>query len=265
MPDGWRWMVRDGLPLLVAEALDRLGVPHALTGRQGGVSAPPFETLNLGRGVGDGPGAVASNRARVLAALGRSPDNHIEAAQVHGRRVAVVAAADRGRTVPEADGLATADPEVVLAIHCADCVPILLADGRGRAVAAVHAGWRGTAAGVAHAAVAAMAEAFGCAPADLTAVLGPAIGPCCYEVDEPVYARFAPWGWRGQVFAPSEPGRWRLDLWAANRRALLDAGLMPDAITVIGVCTAHHPALFFSHRRDGTTGRMAAMVAVRRE
>ncbi len=206
---------------------------------------------------------MRANRARVLAALGRPLADQVEASQVHGNQTAVVDAAHRGHNIPGVDVLITRDPRVVLAMHCADCVPVLLADPVHSAVAAVHAGWRGTAAGAAAATVAAMTRSCGSRPADLVVAIGPAIGPCCYEVDAPVFERFAAWPWRAQVFTSSPSGRWMLDLWAANHRQLVEAGVRPDAVTVAGLCSAHLPALFFSHRRDGTTGRMAAHIAVR--
>jgi hypothetical protein len=252
----------DGLVLLSAELLGAPGVPHAFTTRAGGISAPPLDTLNLGRGVGDAPEAVLENRRRALGALGRVPDDHVEATQVHGREVAAVDAAHRGQVIAGADGLTSADPAVLLAVHCADCVPILLADPRRRAVAAVHTGWRGLAAGAALAAVTAMREAFGSRPGDLVAAIGPSIGPCCYEIDTRVVERLRDWPWRDAVLAPSgRQEHWMLDLWEANRRQLADAGVPVTSIAVAGLCTSHHPALFFSARRDGRTGRMAAMIA----
>ncbi len=211
--------------------------------------------------MGDAPEAVVANRARALGALGRSVADHVEAAQVHGREVALVTRAHRGENVPGVDGLISTDPAVVVAIHCADCVPILLVDARRRVVAGVHTGWRGTAAGMAAAAVAAMLDAFGSRPGDLVAAIGPSIGPCCYEIDAPVVERLRAWPWYTEVLAPG--GRqetWMLDLWEANRRQLVDAGVPAPSIATAGLCTAHHPALFFSHRRDGPTGRMAAMI-----
>jgi len=261
LPEHWQWETRDGLVLLRATPLAALGVAHVFTTRPGGTSAPPFESLNLGRGVGDAPEAVVENRARALAAMGREVADHVEAAQVHGREVALATRAQRGQIVPGADGLVTADPAVVLAIHCADCVPILLVDARRRVVAALHTGWRGTAAGMAAAAVATIVAACGVDPGDLVAAIGPSIGPCCYEVDAPVVERLRDWPWHREVLAPSgRPGHWMLDLWEANRRQLVDAGVPPASIATAGLCTAHHPALFFSHRRDGPTGRMAAMI-----
>jgi YfiH family protein len=261
LPDGWRWEGRDGLLLLHAEALDALGAAHAFTTRVGGVSPPPFDTLNLGRGVGDAPEAVRHNRAQVLAALGRSLKDHVEASQVHGADAAVVDRRDRGTTVAGVDILATTDPSVMLAMHCADCVPILLVDPMHRAVAAVHAGWRGTAAGAAAAAVGAMTAACGSRAADLVAAVGPGIGACCYEVDRPVYESFTRWPWRDEVFAASRDGRWRLDLWEASRRQLVGAGMRSDAVASVRLCTSCHRDLFFSHRRDRLTGRVAALIA----
>ena len=261
LPDGWRWEARDGLRLLVSTRFVDLRIAHAFTTRLGGTSAAPFDSLNLSRGVGDAPATVAANRAHVLEALGRHPDDHVDASQVHGAAVAEVGAADRGRTIDGADGLATRDPGVMLAVHCADCVPLLLADARRGAVAALHTGWRGTAAGAAQAAVKALRDIYGSDPHDLFAAVGPAIGPCCYEVDVPVYDRFAPWPWRDRVFAPARPGHWRLDLWAANRCQLEAAGLSPGAIVSVNLCTADHRTLFYSHRRDGKTGHTAALIA----
>jgi hypothetical protein len=211
--------------------------------------------------VGDALEAVVANRARALGAMGRPVADHVEAAQVHGREVALVTRAHRGEIVPGADGLISTDPAVVVAIHCADCVPILLVDARRRVVAGVHTGWRGTAAGMAAAAVAAMVANCGTDPRDLVVAIGPSIGPCCYEVDAPVVERLGGWPWYRAVLAPSgRPGRWMLDLWEANHRQLVDAGVPAPSIATAGLCTAHHPALFFSHRRDGPTGRMAAMI-----
>lgn len=247
--------------LLQAGLLEALGVPHAFTTRLGGVSAQPFDTLNLGRAAGDDPAAVRENRARALAALGRDTSNQVEASQVHGREIAVVNAAHRGQRIRGADGLTSRDPSAVLAMHCADCAPVLVSDPTTGAVAAVHTGWRGTASGAASAAIRTMGEAFGSRPEDLVVAIGPAIGPCCYEVGGEVVEALAPWPWQSAVLRPSSEGRWFLDLWEANRRQIESAGVPPWAITTAGLCTACHPDLFFSHRRSGRTGRMAALIA----
>jgi len=159
------------------------------------------------------------------------------------------------------DGLAAIEPGTVLAVHAADCVTMLLADPRTGAVGAVHAGWKGTAAGIATEAVRVLIDRFGSRPEDLLVAVGPSIGPCHYEVDEPVLERFRRWPWWESVTTPNARGRWQLDLRASNRRQLVDAGVLPERIEVLDLCTYHHPELFFSHRRDRITGRMAAVIA----
>jgi YfiH family protein len=247
--------------LLFAANLRAAGIPHAFTTRQGGQSTGPFASLNLGRGVDDDPAAVRANRQAVLQALALDPLRHVEADQVHGTVVAVVGAADAGRSIAGADGLASIEPGTVLAMHAADCVTLLLADPRNGSVGAVHAGWRGTAAGIAVEAVRVLAERFGAHPDDLLAALGPSIGPCHYEVDEPVLERMRSWPWWETVTTPNARGRWQLDLRSANRRQLIDTGIPPDRIEVLDLCTYHHPDLFYSHRRDPITGRLAAVIA----
>jgi hypothetical protein len=247
--------------LLFAESLRTAGIPHAFTTRQGGHSRDVFASLNLGRGVDDDPAAVQANRRAVLDALGLDSRRHVEADQVHGAIVAVVGAGDGGRSIPDADGLATDEAGTVLAVHAADCVTLLLADPRTRAVSAVHAGWKGTAAGISAEAVTVMADRFSTRPEDLIAAIGPSIGACHYEVDEPVLARLRRWTWWESVVAPNSRGRWQLDLRAANRRQLVDSGLLPERIEILDLCTYHHPDLFYSHRRDPVTGRQAAVIA----
>ncbi|MGH2398775.1 MAG: peptidoglycan editing factor PgeF, partial [bacterium] len=250
-----------GPRLLFADNLRAAGVPHAFTTRQGGSSTGPFASLNLGRGVNDAPETVAANRIAVLKALGLHPGRHVEADQVHGSVVAVVGAADAGRSIPHADGLATSDAGLALAIHAADCVPLLLADPKRRVVAALHAGWRGTAAGIAVEGVRLLAGRFNSQPRDLLAAIGPSIGPCHYEVDEPVMERMRRWAWWPEVAVADGRDHWRLDLRAACRRQLVDAGVLPQSIEVMDLCTYDHPKLFYSYRRDRVTGRMAAVVA----
>jgi YfiH family protein len=252
----------NGVPLLRAPTLQGDEAMHGFTTRIGGVSASPFATLNLGRGVGDVPERVEANRRRVMEALGCDPAGQVEASQVHGREVAVVTRTERGTKIDGADALVTADRGVVLAIHAADCVPILLWDPRRGAVGAVHAGWRGTAAGVAAAAVETMIKTFGTDPRDLRVGMGPAIGPCHYEVDDPVASAFALWSWSEAVLLSGDPGRWHLDLVDANRRMLEALGVPPGQIWVSGLCTACHPDRFFSYRREGVTGRMGALISL---
>lgn len=239
---------------LTSALLGRAGVPHAFTTRAAG---------NQGRLASPDGAEVPANRAAVVRAVGLDPARHVEADQVHGASVAVVGPGDAGRSLPEADGLASAEPGLVLAVHAADCVPLLYADPRTGAAAAVHAGWRGLAAGIPLEAVRVLADRFGTRAENLLVAIGPSIGPCHYEVDEPVIARMRAWSWWEAVAPPNARGRWQLDLQAACRRQLAEAGVPPEQIEVLALCTFHHPELFYSYRRDGSTGRMAAVIGTR--
>lgn len=248
--------------LLFSDKLRALGIPHAFTTRQGGASTGPFASLNLGRGVEDDPRTVAANLAAVLRALRLDPARHVEADQVHGSVVAVVGARDGGRSVPEADGLASMDGGTVLAVHAADCVPLLFADPRLGTVAAVHAGWKGVASGIPVEAVRVLGGRFGSRPQELVVAIGPSIGPCHYEVDKPVMDRMRRWPWWTDVAPVNAQGRWQLDLRAACVRQLIGAGVPRGRIDVLDLCTYDYPELFYSFRRDRITGRMAAIIAV---
>jgi len=228
-------------------------LPHGFTTRAGGVSADPWASLDLGDQVGDDPAAVAENWRRLEAATGLA---FARVRQVHGARV--LTAAGPSQPCQEADAVISDRPGLAACVAVADCVPLLLAAPGGRAVAAVHAGWRGTEARIGAEGARALAAAASVPVASLRAVLGPSIGPCCYQVGEALADRFA------AAFGPGvvrrEPGGPRLDLWAANRLALQQAGV--TEVEVLGRCTACEPARFFSHRRDGgRTGRMVAFAA----
>ena len=174
----------------------------------------------------------------------------VHARQVHGRRVLRVPPLPEGA---EADALVTETPGAAVGVYTADCVPILLADPSGRAVAAVHAGWRGSAERVVEEAARALSETVRCSPDALLAALGPHVGPCCYEVDDPVRAAIG----AEPVFAPSDrPRHYRLDLFELNRLQLVRAGLRAERIDRVPGCTACDAARFYSYRRDGATGRL---------
>ncbi|HEX9049705.1 MAG TPA: peptidoglycan editing factor PgeF [Anaeromyxobacter sp.] len=229
---------------------------HGFTTRGGGASTGPFESLNLGGQVGDEPAAVAENWARLERETGL---RFARVRQVHGARAVRVEAPSPPAL--EADVVVTRAPGVAACVSVADCVPILLADPETGAVAAVHAGWRGTIARAAAEGVRALGREAGAPPARLLACVGPAIGPCCYEVSPDLAARFRAGLGPETVREGRSP---HLDLWRANVAVLEAEGLAPERIEVLARCTACEREHFFSHRRDaGRTGRQVAFIAPR--
>jgi purine-nucleoside/S-methyl-5'-thioadenosine phosphorylase / adenosine deaminase len=187
----------------------------------------------------------------------------VHAASVHVLKKEVAGLKDIAAR-PEADAIVSDVPGLVLSVQVADCVPILIADFHRGVVAAVHAGWRGTCAGVAVAAVQTMVSEFGSEAEHLTAAIGPSIGPCCYEIDKNVLDAFRDADWeRLERWFPTQAGRLRLDLWSANRDQLQAAGLAEDHIYLAGLCTKTHRDVFESYRVDGEeAGRMLGMIRV---
>jgi YfiH family protein len=231
------------------------GVTAAFTTRAGGVSDAPYASLDLALHVGDDEAAVRANRKAAAYALGIDADRIAWCDQVHGDTVATVTADAAGRTYAATDGLVTAEPDLPLAVLAADCVPVLLADPRRGVVAAVHAGRRGLVAGVVEVAVGTMLD-LGARREDVVGAVGPAIGGCCYEVGDDVAAEVT--DALPVTRATSRAGRTSLDLVAGVRQVLAVEGV--HAVTVVGGCTAHQPGLYYSHRRDGVTGRQAGIV-----
>jgi polyphenol oxidase len=246
------------------ESFDAGVVAQAVFARHGGQSPAPYASLNQSISTGDTRENVRANRQRAFAAVARDPASVADLWQVHSADVLV---ADTPNTPADykgkADALITDRPAVTLFLRFADCVPILLYDPRRPAVGVVHAGWRGTLARAARAAVAAMAERYGTRPADIVAGIGPSIGPCHYAVGPEVVAqtRLAFAGADDDLLRRVNGGH-HLDLWAANARALREAGV--GQIEHSTLCTACHPDEFFSHRTHGAvTGRFAALIGLR--
>ncbi len=221
------------------------------TTRHGGISAPPFQHLNLAEHVGDDPACVAKNRQRLIAELGL-PAAPAWLEQVHG--ITVVAAETVCGPVA-ADAAWTDQSGRTCVVMTADCLPVLLCDHAGTVVAAAHAGWRGLAGEV----IAATVAQLPVAPAELLAWLGPAIGPAAFEVGDEVRTAFLERD-AGDItgFRPSATGRWLADIYQLARRQL--QGLGVQAIYGGGFCTFNEPTRFFSYRRDQQTGRMATLI-----
>lgn len=257
------------IQFLTFDALSRFqGVTCAVTTRTGGVSEGIFESLNLGMRCGDDPGAVVENRAQLSLVTGAFPDLLTFGRQVHGSGVAVVdgdaigsGAADADGAIPDTDAMVTDIPDVPLVVLVADCCAVSLYDPVRNAIGLAHAGWRGTVEGIAAATVDKLHTAFGCNPADLVAGIGPAIGPCCYEVGDEVVDRLRELYPAFADRVVSAPAGRHFDLWETNRLMLIAAGVRADRIEKAGMCTSCRTDLFYSHRAErGRTGRFGCLI-----
>lgn len=237
------------------------GIGLLFTDRNGGVSPAPYDTLNLATHNGDEEANVASNRMTVARHLGMPPWRFTYLEQVHGLRATGAqggSAVNGAQVLAATDGVFTSDRGLALAVLTADCVPLAMAAPSAGAVALVHAGWRGTIGNIAAVALRAMREGLGIEISEVRAVMGPAIGPCCYEVDEGRARAFVErYGERSGVTA-GDGGR-HLDLFKANLLNLMREGVDEKSIHKVGGCTCCEER-YFSYRRDGITGRQGAFV-----
>ncbi len=256
----------NGVVYYASANLEAIGVRHAFSTRIGGISPPPFDSLNMGNPNGckaqDDYQRIWANYARLLSCIGCPTEPPVRVHQVHGNEVAEVQIGQSFDTDCKADALVSGDWRRVISVRTADCVPILLSSGDGRVVAAVHAGWRGIVAGIVPATVKRLTALMGQPAASLRAAVGPCIGMGAFEVGPEVVAEFE------KVFGPkaplkSGPGeKGNVDLSEAARMQLLDGGLEERYVDSADRCTATYRDEFFSHRRDhGVTGRMAALIA----
>jgi len=228
---------------------------HGVFTRQGGVSRGPYRSLNVSLDVGDLPRDVEENQRRVQRAL--ELERLASATQVHGLKEAIITgghAASAGE-IPEVDILITAQPGVGLVIKQADCQAVMFHDPEHRVVAHAHCGWRGQVGGILGETVARLASTFGSRAEALQAAIGPGLGPCCAEFRN-YQKEFPPELWKYQV----RPAYF--DLWQLSFDQLRGAGLRPENIEVAKLCTRCREEEFFSYRRDGVTGRQAAVIAL---
>jgi polyphenol oxidase len=283
---------RDGaVETLAVPRWQKTHVPHAFSTRRGGLSTAysrdenPAGEMNLGLTEADERANVLENRRLLLASAGAEGRTLVTLKQIHSSLTRRVTRADASRTM-RADGLMTDDPEVMLGIQTADCVPVLVRDRRTQAVAAFHAGWRGTLKRIVEGGIGKMRLEFGSRPEELEAAIGPAIGACCYAVGEEVRSEFlSQFSYAPELFSEiydSDPVKEKypllfltarapghsnigpslhLDLIKANRRQLLDAGLPAKSIATAYRCTSCEPEMFFSYRAEhGFCGRMMAVI-----
>ncbi len=243
-----------------SKALD--GITHGFTSRLGGVSRGRIAGMNLGFRVGDDKADVIKNYHLVSKDLRIPFENIVAARQTHSADIRIVGDAEKGcgvareNDVFECDGLITATPDIPLCVFYADCVPLLLADTNAGVIAAVHSGWRGTVKQIAGKAVDMMCNEFGALPQDIKAAIGPSIGKCCFETGHEVAEQFDK-----DLVAEAANGKFKVDLWEANRRILQSRGLTDSNIDVLGLCTICHCDKLYSYRTHGEqTGRMGAFI-----
>lgn len=238
---------------------------HAIFTRQGGYSQAPFDTLNLGLSVGDDPEAVKKNYEQVCRAIHISPEQTVSCHLIHSADILTINQTNRQRVMGQADGLITATPGIYLSMRFGDCTPLIFFDPVRGAVGLTHAGWRGTMQNAAGATVRSMVEQLGCRAGDIIAVIGPAIGPCCYEVGPEVLDTAAQaFPNAATLFNPrnGRAGHAHFDMWAANQAQLEAAGL--KQIVKSELCTACRTDQFFSHRAErGRTGRFGVIIGLR--
>jgi YfiH family protein len=256
----------DILNLYEFENLSQIpGLKHFVTSRDGGISSPPYNSLNLGLHTADNPAHVLTNRKLLAEGTGIMPEKFLYASQVHSGDVKVIdqATIESGILTynPRTDATVTALPGICLMVMVADCVPLLLFDPVKRVSAVIHAGWRGTVQHITSNTIRAMIQHFRCDPADIIAGIGPSIGPCCYEVGEETRSVVE------QSFGTSDgflvyhnrSKKPHFDLWFANRMQLTEQGVMTENIETAGLCTLCRQDIFFSSRASaGLTGRFAA-------
>ena len=261
---------RHGVLFDSCAAMEEAGFPNGFSTRVGGVSPPPWDSLNLGASCGDQPERVAENFRRFCGAVGTDADALVKNHQVHSDLVRPVTRADiqsdpAAPGVYEADGLVTDEPGVCLTIFSGDCIPVLLYDPVRRCIAAAHAGWRGTALGIAAKAVERMVDCYGCDRLDILAAVGPGISKCCFETHEDVpNAMTEAMGAAALSSIEVLPtGKFHVDLKGLNAKLLHNAGLDPEHIAVSADCTCCLPEKYWSHRyTHGERGSQAAMIAI---
>lgn len=264
----------DGMQIIQADIMNVPGiVRHAFTTRPGGFSEGIFSSLNLAVNRGDGRDSVSKNYRKLCGFLETEPSKPVFSSQVHEDGIRSVTTGDSiGDIFSEvrykADGLITKEPGLPLIIFIADCIPILLMCPKTPAVGAVHAGWRGTALNIAGKAIRKMRDEFGCRPEDMLAAIGPGIGACCFETGTEVPEAILKLGLDDTekfIINTDLTGKFRVDLKAVNRAALLKEGLRPENIAVSPECTMCQNDKFWSHRATkGQRGAQAAVIMLKK-
>ena len=260
---------KGGIQFIVFKRLKEIPfIMHGFSTRIGGDSKGAYSYLNLGLKTGDNQEKVKENIRRFTSAVGLNHEDLVVSDQVHGDNIKIVNSEDRGkgylkqRDYNGVDGLVTDVPNIPLMAMFADCVPIFFIDTVKRTIGISHAGWKGTKLKIGEKTVRAMTDTYGSKADEIIAVIGPSIGKCCYEVDSIVAEQFcADFTDTSTFIYPKEKGKYRVDLWEANRIVLNEAGILNKNIIISGLCTGCNLDLFYSYRREkGNTGRMGAVI-----
>lgn len=270
MWDNFQRRSDDGTPVVLTCSLfeQSRAVRHGFSTRLGGVSALPYDSLNLGLRTEDSVENVRENYKRLCNAVGVDENKLILTRQVHSRDIRIVTKEDSGKGLSREsdlgkfDGLITAERGLPIAVFYADCTPILLLDPKKKVIAAVHSGWRGTMSRIGRHAVQIMRREFGSNPEDILAAFGPSIKQCCFEVGSDVYIEFCQmFGARALYGSPTKDDKFYVDTDKLNKEQLMAEGLKEENISICKECTFCNHDVFYSHRADGgVTGRMCAVI-----
>ncbi len=243
---------------------------HCFTTRIGGVSTGECSSLNLGFNRKDSRENVEENFRRLCSSLDVDCGSMIFSNQVHDNKIGIVTKNDMGKgfdrtsDIKGVDGLATGERGVTLVTFYADCVPVLLYEKNGRAMASVHSGWRSTLKGITSEAVRALKDNFDTEPENLICVIGPSLGKCCFEVDEDVYEEFAARFCNDKYYQPMEHGKWKIGLREIIKDTAQKAGIPEENIYTVSICTKCRNDLFFSYRGDcRKTGSLAVLMQLK--
>ena len=271
-PSGYTYTEPDGVGMFRIDGLSAVpGIEHCFSARSGGVSTGPFESMNLSFTREAERENVVQNYRLFCRAANIPAESLVLDSYEHGSTVRAVDRSDCGRgftrpPLSPCDGLVTDDPLVTLSTGHADCMAFFAVDPVRRCIGLAHAGWRGTVGKIGEAVIDCMTEDYGCDPTDIIAVVGPAIGACCYEVDSPVFEQFASLTELKPAYFTKSlgHGKYLIDLKETNRRMLMDAGLLSINITISDVCTKCNSGLLYSHRASGgKRGGLIAMMCIK--
>ncbi len=252
--------IKNGIPYFEIPELEKLKwLKHAFLTRRGGVSPPPYDSLNLSEENGDHQENVIRNKSIIAETFQFDPNRLVLLNQVHKDQILLLKNPQEKLFPPiEYDALITNLPDTLLGILSADCLPIFIVDTKKKVISAVHAGRQGTGLRIVVKVLEKMKEEFGCSLKDQWIALGPSIGPCCYEIDEEVFLH------QWEPFStPKTSRKWMLDLAKINISQMKKEGIKEGQIFRIDLCTCCHSDLFFSHRKEGQTGRQLSFIGMR--